>query len=558
MLEIKIENSMLDLGKVNISFELISPVFNTMGSFSYPFTLPATDKNKSILGFSNRINTTTSKSSCNAEIFLSGLLWKRGLLRIIDANKDFIKCNFEIGNGHFYSVLKNIKLFDLELGGTKSYANDYYEWNVSSPYFGPWGKVWPFRYPDIPFAVFPFNMPNFYEDSAKGTFLRNNFDGNVNYFTFPDHLFSHSFNTFVVFPYLNFVFDKIWLKANVNEVSNAFRNDPFLKYLTLFNSNTEYAWHPDDLIDGFRLDRINLRDYMPDLGILDLITTLEDVFQAYIFYDEFTNSVKIALFKDIVNSPDVEILDFPFKITSLSPNQFDGYSVEYDIDSNDSFADDYFKSIDQFTFKGEIPDESSLPANGNSFLDMYFVTSTHKYMYWMINSVNPNLGSWQTYASDRNKFTSGNGGLTIKIPGVFARETYLPKAGNVGHWQVVDQDYSPAESPELRFIFYHGVVNNKPFGSPFNLDESGNVISDYSLEWEGDFGLKNKFYKEYLSFKQNTRQGEFKMLLDPAAIKSIDFSKKYRFANANWLLSKIKITISNEKISPAEITAFKV
>lgn len=558
MLEIRVDNERLDIGKVSITFELLNPIFNDIGSFSYPFSLPATAKNKSLLQFPGRVNYSGNKKSFAASVFLNGMIWKRGKLIITDTNRDLIKAYFTVGEGYFYSILKNTNLFDLDLGGDRSYYYDYYDNDPGSLTQGPFGKVYPYSYPEVDFAIFPFHMPNFYENSAKGQYLLDNFEGKVNYFTYPSHLFSHEYNTFVIFPFLNYVVDQVFVKSGLKENYNALKHDNALKNIALFNLNTEYAWHADDLIDGFRLDRINLRDYMPDMGSIDLFNHLENVFRCFVFYNEFDNTIDLKLFKEIINNSQVINLNFPYRIKSLSPNDYDGYEVEYDIDSDDEFAKDYFKSIDQFNYKGEVTTSSILPSTGNSFLDMYFIIDIHKYKYWMINSVNPNLGTWEVYSSDRDKFKSGNGKIKINIPGVFCRETYLATCGNEGHWQEVDRDYSPAKAPEFRMIFYHGIVENKPFGSPFNQDESGNVISNYSLEWDGDYGLKNKFHKEFLMFQENTKKIEINMQLNASILKNLDFSKKYRFANANWLLDTVKIQVTNDKISPAEVTAWKV
>jgi hypothetical protein len=129
MLDIRIKNTSLDLGKVSITFELTSPIFNSVGSFSYPFTLPATAKNKTLLNFPARINNGIENIDYESEIYLEGLLWKRGKLVISESNSETIKCYFTVGEGYFYNQIKDLKLKDLDLGGERAkadYTDDFF------------------------------------------------------------------------------------------------------------------------------------------------------------------------------------------------------------------------------------------------------------------------------------------------------------------------------------------------------------------------------------------------------------------------------------------------
>jgi hypothetical protein len=48
------------------------------------------------------------------------------------------------------------------------------------------------------------------------------------------------------------------------------------------------------------------------------------------------------------------------------------------------------------------------------------------------------------------------------------------------------------------------------------------------------------------------------MILTAAQLKQIDFSKKFRWDQADWLIDRIRFTVTNDKISPSNVTAWKV
>lgn len=553
MITIEVNNENLDLGKVNITFELLSPVFNQMGSFSYPFTFPATLKNKRLLDFPGRINKhIVAANSFDSTIFLKGIFWKKGKLIVTEIGDETIKAHFTIGEGYFYSLINDLKLSAIDLGGNR----DFYDYIGDVNTF-PWEKIYDKSYPDNDFVVFPFHIPNFYDDSAKGTFLNETFGGKVNYFTHPNNHYAHSDNTFVLFPFLNYVLTRIFSHLNIFFTKNSFLDDASLKQLTLFNINTERAWHPDDLIYSTVIKRFNLSDYMPDITVSELFGKLENLFKSYVFFDEFNNSIKILFLKDILADFETYSITSKIKTNYIKPNDYDGFEMTYDIDGGDDFADDYFGDISQFNFKGYVANLASLPNTGNEFLDMYYVEDVREYHYYQLNFTGAG-GQFVFYASDKDGYSEGNKGLQIEIPGVFPRNGFEPTCGNSGHWQVIDDPWSNSLRPDFRLIFWHGLINNIPFGSPFNLSPAGEVISDYSLEWEGAYGLKEKFYKNVMEFYQKTLEGEFFIHFNPAELKNIDFSRKYRFYNANWLFSKIIFSVTNDSISPAKVTAFKI
>ncbi len=554
MLNVRVNGQSLDLGKISISFELLSPIFNEIGSFSYPFTFPATANNKAILGFHNRINNNLAspqKSAC--EILLKGISWKRGNLVITETNDVYFKAHFTVGEGYFYSTIKDLKLADLDLGGERAYLDYYNE-------YGPWGQTYEKSYPEADFAIFPFQMPNFYEDSMKGENLINNFDGKVNYFS-SLYRYGIAHNTFVLFPFLNFVLKSLFSQLGFAYSKNAFYDNEYLRQLTLFNNITERQWHPDDIIYSGMLLNFNLSSYVPDLTISEFIDFLRKYFNSHFIFDDFKNEVSIHLFKDILNSQPI-LLEVPRKFNYVKPNDYDGFKMEYSFDPDDDSTKEYFKDISKFNFKGNIESALSLPLFPQN-KDVYFVENIHRYYYayrrpaWLFGD--PDFIEWKDFCSDLPVFFEGNKKLELEIPGVFSRNINEATCANAGKWQIIDTPYELSERPQPRLIFWHGLIAGIPYGSPFNGSPgvNGPIISPYSLEWEGQHGLKEKFHTEYLEFMKTTREAEIDMILKPAELKDIDFSRKYRFAEANWLLSSIKFTVTNDKISPATVVAFK-
>jgi len=563
MLKIKVGTEYLDMGKFSVSFELLSPVFNDVGSFSYPFTLPATAKNKQVLGFPAKVNYanfTTQKVA--VELFLSGLFWKRGNLVITEANKDSIRANFTVSEGYFYSTIKDLKLADLDLGGER------WHFDYETAPFSPFNAIFDKSYPEVDFILFPVFWPEFYGDTAKGTLLNDTFFGYVNWFNHEFPFYGEEANTLVLFPFLNYVMKQAFARLNINPTKNIFTQDQYLRQLVLFNHISCNVWTVEE--EGVTPvtnteHRFSLNNYVPDLTVSELFDFLNKIFKSIVFYNDFSGDISIILLRDILQSNDIIGLDAPFKMNYLKLNEYDGFTMSYVIDSSDKSAEQYFKDISKFNFKGELSTLAELPDSNNLLFDLYFIRDIHKYYYYNVTySIGGDVGEFVEYSDDLLTITEGNGDFEFEIPGVFAKSARRQICANDGAFQEYEVPLVFPDKPEPRLMFWHGLQPNfgtpdKPFGSAFNvLPLQQTIISPYSLEWEGEYGIKENFHKKFLEFKKTTRETEISMILKASELKNIDFSRKYRFAEANWLLSSIKFTVTNDRISPATIIAYKV
>jgi len=541
MLDIRIENTSLDLGKVSITFELNSPIFNSVGSFSYPFTLPATAKNKKLLNFPARINNNIAPGTHAAEIYIDGLIWKRGNLVVKESDRDTIKAYFTVGEGYFYNQIKDLKLKDLDLGGeriTDNYSHD----NLYS-------EIYNNKYPDVDFAIFELRNSDFWLNTDHEIDFRNLNYNTLNYWDTSNKL-NISKNTFVFYPYVNYLLDRIVNYFDGSFIENEISTDTKLKQLCLYSNNPQNdIQYIGDYLNILQKPTYLLNDSLPDVSVLEFIKSIEETFAATLFYNDNDGRFSIKLFKTIIDSEALKI-DNSFVINSVSPNDWEGYTVAWNNDPDDKLIEDYVRDISIFNFIGSVNSFSQLPITATQG-DMYFVESFSRYFVW--SSWSFGGYSWNFASNAFSQIISGIGSKSITPFGslYYSHINETNDDQKVGN-HLLGEGYK--DFP-IRFLFYRGMINQKPVGG----STTHNIpFPAYGIHWHGDTGLYENFWKKPLEFFSRTRQGEFKMVLDAATLKNIDFSRKYRFANANWLLSNIKIQVTNDGISPAQITAWKV
>ena len=561
MFKIILNNTALDLGKVSVTFELKNPIFNDIGSFSYPFNLPNTPRNRAALGFPDKLHYSGDdiRKSHPAEIYFNGLLWRKGVLVVRDANDQQIKVNFGVGEGYFYHQIKDLLMNQVDMGGKRLSAN--YGNPIGDHFFI---NHYHLLYPDIDFTLFPVKMPEFFSENEYYHQQHNDsfINGYINLFITdpipgPDpttHFFAWAQT---VFPFVNYWLKQLMIKINFTVTENVLMSDTALRQLVFWKNFTiSEEWAPTqefnppfqfDLVDGF-----------PDNPVADFFAHIEKLFRAHLFVDEMENSAKILLFKDIFNAAPVD-MPVDFQTVNIQPNNWQGYETMYDAPSGDDYFEKYIKDIGGYNYRGSVMFHFQLPHHTTTpqVKDVWFVESERRYFWWYIR---PNLapinGQWRFLTSEL--LTNGEGIHKINLPGIFPRDIHRAVSGNKGQWftfQDIDKKTEPAE---IRLMFAHGVRSGKPFGSPFNRLVTGQIIAPYSLEWSGEHGLKNQFYNEYLAFHAATRQAEYLMPLSAGQLKLIDFSKKYRWDQADWLIDSIRFTITNDRIAPARVTAWKV
>lgn len=161
MLEIRVNNQALDLRGVSIQLTLRNPIFyrGDDGSFSYSFSLPATARNKDILGFTHRLTSFTQPESFdNCTIHLDGISFGSGILVIDKYNGSEFEVNLGLNKGKFNYQAGKKSLKELV-------------WPVQHFNRNPIGQsgsilnVCNFSWPTVKFAYFPVFNEGLYQNS---------------------------------------------------------------------------------------------------------------------------------------------------------------------------------------------------------------------------------------------------------------------------------------------------------------------------------------------------------------------------------------------------------
>ena len=220
MLQLKVNSEFVDLGADPvITIDEESPVFEKdkiPGGFTFPFTLPVTDRNRRIFQFPERIEKFGSMTrESDFELYHSGLLRASGTIKITEA-KDTYRAYLAVGTGDFASKIKDLKLKDVNFGGERTWEN--------KTQFTQ----------DDDFTLFPVYNPNFMDG------LPYNWPNqlySLNHINPATGLFYDSGGVAICpFPFISFILHSIIMHCGFQVDENVFYSDPELQKLVLYST----------------------------------------------------------------------------------------------------------------------------------------------------------------------------------------------------------------------------------------------------------------------------------------------------------------------------------
>ncbi|MCX6272167.1 MAG: hypothetical protein NTU44_13295 [Bacteroidetes bacterium] len=584
----RVNGNPIDTDNISLSFRLKNPMFDPNDgmewSASFPFKLPNTIRNRSVFGFPGRLsNAVYPVVDLPFEHFFNGIRLPGDTIRIKQTTAGEIEAYVKVGRGDFLSLNKDKMLTDLQFDDeTYQMARDnepMYLFNVLSQ-----------PYPQSKFAIFPVMNRQFYADTYLDTGWN---DSNSNgYGPYQNSLVFHSWGGNLLnhkcitpFPYLALVIDKIFSESRYQVNRNLFTSDDELKSLCIFNPNR------CKVSDNNYYAYINVGNHLPSTKITDFLMNLRVPFGVDLYFNYYRKEVNLVSRKEVITSQ--EIIDFSKNVSRDYKVILDDPITDYKFSMRGDPDDEYWKSK-----VADLQKYISSPVINVMYFTMLPTNAEHATLgyvededKWYIYQSDPNTGSgsWNFLTMNLQDYVVGTGetlktegdiGALIseyhKFSGYFINPWYwaTPITGQRGNFTnkpiVAGSEYA---NFALRLLFYRGMEtasngDTYPQGTSFNYRyyAADYPNSKYSLRWDGEGqharfslkGLYKVFWLDWLDWRKTSRQVELTKLFSPAELFALDFTKKYRALNTNFILDEINFTVTNNALKPAKVKVWTV
>lgn len=547
MLSIKIDGQPVDLqNDFSVTLNLKSPIFSDVGSYSYPFTIPCTTRNKIAFGFRHRVaNTNSIYHEFEGEYLWNGKSLFFGTIKLKAANTEVFEGYLMEGKGDFNYKRKHDTLQNIDFG-SMGFTNE----NDAIVYVrGCKGKIYPERnvcFPQI------YNETYFEEAPTDPDLLWfNKHDGAGNISLVNGHG-----NRYVIVPmlFLRYVLQKIFEKFQYQLEDDFFSANPDFNSCVLYNSVDCNGPLEGETGTYFRytINKLYFNYHVPRMSINDFFSSIEKFFNIRLFVNNTLRTVRIVSVDNIMKSND--FVDFSNNIVSISTeltDKIEGFHFKMDLDGDDPVFDGLNTGDEDRIkrFKNPVQLFSDLPTWPSCDRDeiRFVVERDEFYSFCLGGEV---YYAWRpldftefiTYTQFVYKNIVGN-----SIATKFSTLNDLGKnAADVGNKRANWKDIAP------RIFFINSII------------EGGNVVSEMALShtpgmslfYNGDKGLFAKNYNAYCNFMLKTKLVKIVKLMSYTELSTFDFSKKYMINGIMYLVSSIQVTIKRDRIMPAKLECY--
>jgi len=588
------------LPDASLKYVMNSPAFSNsvlVGDFSYSISFPNTDINRKIFKFIERIDIAEETTQMECQLFLY--------------DNFFVDCIFQVNKSSKYAVQGNLinSAYDIinKIKGktTKDLTNLYME------NFPTYDDRVDYLKDSInhnqdsrPFVIFP--VYNNHQLTDKIT----NDDGTT--FEIPFGYYVNEMQNdagnmvfvgpnYVAFPYIGYIIDKIFEYFNFKVEDNKFKSGELAQLVLLnFIKSTASVFNIDseslfDISPGY----FSLINHIVKVDIEKLLENLNKVFCHAFFSDRINNTFQSVLLKDLLVA---DYIDWTEKIVAIEDKEFGHDSSDYyfHFDFSDDALSNGQKPIEEKDIQpnytvdnfDELPDTASTN-------EIAYVTELDTFFYWgkkSNDSQDTSAPRWHNYSynffgkkivsddKDENEIGTNLSPVPLeniteqKTDGILKRVPYnLMDTNNyLREWalpytdQQIVNTFFPADFVKIdpRLCFYRGLATGRqtintawnnfsyPFGTPGNKDPQGNKIGDIQLKWDGDEGLYNTFWKDWIEILAKQSTIIFKIKLTTIDILNIDLKKRIKIGSNFYLIKKL--TMDLPLINPVKVEMVRI
>lgn len=541
MLSLKINDRNVDLpNDFSFTMNLKSPMFGDVGSYSYPFKIPATFRNRINLGFPHRAAGTT-----NPFIDLPGVFEWKGIplfygnarLRTIGQNA-YEGTVFE-GNGDFYFQQKSKKLQQIDLGEL-TFANETAGLNYLKSTIDGY-------YPDYPLSCPVFKVPDYFDPATQVNemkYFNYQYAGDIFRLTTLDY----SERTLLVpMLYLRYVLERIFLDLDYQLIDDFFSSDAAYSRLVLVNAtccNNPASGPPERIPQGYTLDHIIFNYHVPRVPLIDFLKGLCNYLGIAFFVDTIGRTVRIKSMKSVLENEDY--VDFSAGVIGLTKELEDkakGYLLG--IQTEDSFMDTLKDGDDELIelYGGSVKTYADLPAWPFAEIGSVWLTEDTGDFYQMTASKTWTASGFAMWTQWMMRDGSEKIETSFSTVYGFEFDGYGQLGSRIAEYRSI--------IPRLAF------VKNHPSGTAGPTPHC--TINGHSLLYSADSSYTKipDLWKDFLQFRLDAVTVKIQRLMSFSDIKNFDFSRKIMVNGRKYLVKSLQVTLKKDRIMPATLECYE-
>lgn len=576
MIRISLNDIDLDLGKVSIPFKFENPLFTGKifnEGYSFTFTIPETEKNRSALSNSQRFDARIVGRKYDIKFYFKGLFMFAGAITVKDIVNANIQCYFNSVGLNLNKSLSNIKLRDLDLhtrvvcldADTPSEKQTKWEAHMIGhlqgvTFPGPGD-------PEISHYFPPIHSPSAYDDDFE-------VDPTVTVTGFTkNHWWSQFINlywlTYSRYSVQNRVLNSVYalrpgwqttispcprfipvMRAALTKLGfildeNDLLSETEIQNLFIYSNEVmdKIETTGSHTYNVYGLD-YDLKDFLPDLSALSLFIGLKEVYNA-IFYEE-DGRIKTITGKDLLSDSPEDWTKYADEAFANQFNEFSNYVYSWKTDKDDQYT---------VLFSDQFIEEKIISPDATGEIKI-----TPGDVRPLASRVAPRGSIWGTFVGVGTDETSIDV-ITGPLIEAFENKTSL------GYNAAIRSQLSEIRPDDIQETLLLGVWRGVDFAGTFYpyavnqaTDSLGVIYGEKSILWADEDGLVNNFHEDFLNYVNGSRSFDNILYLPPHKVAELakfrHVKKSFETPNGKvtGILKEFEVTFTNEGMSPVKAT----
>lgn len=520
------------------------------GSYSFPADIPASPKNRRLLGFPDNVHIVKSRWSISGVwIFAFGVPFFLGKLTIRSASATDISISLM---AEAFTPFKDVPLSSLDLGGDRAVPSGALSWAtfmLSSSQ-------------DIENSDFAFAPVKIKTETWDTNSWVNKFVIGTNYST----------SSRVIAPHvkLSYLLQRIFATGDY-KFTNEFQKERELTRLLIYD-------HQDVRVQGVQPvdppvlpSSINLKNHVPNLASGDFLKRISAIFNLGLFVNTWNKSGKLLPLVSILNqSARRDWTRFAIKTTfqvkneSTAPGGYGWKNQPADLYKGTPPLDEMLQFRTEADFNAALAADPNLTAW--VFIESYNMVARYEdgtELWWKSARQHQGVetGTEEKLSPDFEQFAGTSGGGD----GTTARECLFTDIQPADWTQAdVGQPYekTDSESPLGLILFRgwgmvgptgdqvpwmktaHHVWDNYQTGGVRSTISGGLLpatTSEYSLNWHGEYGLFEKWHRKWHDAQRYGKHCTVRLILPVSELLSFNFEEKIRILGMEYIVKSLRV-----------------
>ena len=379
-------------------------------------------------------------------------------------------------------------------------------------------------------------------------------------------------STLIPFPKAKYVLQQIFQDAgyNLDNFMDLIGYEEFNNLLVFNNyslDRIETVSDPIVLTDLRLKSTFNLQNHVPELKINQFIKDILLPFGGVALIDQKEKKVHLTNYNFILKNSDIQ--DWTDKVFNEFTKEEKYINIPVGLKYNHTTIDGITESYDIDLTGANILDpveKTTDLTTADALYDIRLIHSLNQYFY------NANTGSvvWRFFAKKLNEYEVGEDPINLSSDTLFMEKAFTSLLGTFDIFTPVfiSKYISPinpgTEKINKTILAFHRGLDQRsngqdyPFISNNVYNRSQTKIANFSLLVDGEYGLYNTWWKNWLEMLHRSTPVTFYARLTSKDLRLFDFSKKIKIGDHQYFVRRIQTTITTQEVKVSKLELIKI